>query len=642
MGCRFSKKDEAAKNGVVSVCGDRKRLAKAAVQKRKAFADAHCKYIASLSAVSSAIGVFVASFPSSSPPLPEISLLKNSVDSQNHQALAQTSSYSWSDASGSSNNDEEEGEEESRNVCEHFYDDGGSKISSTMKEIGWDFFNLLDNPHPPPPPPPMATVPVKKEKLRTKKREIDKMGAQNSGVEVHCGSEVDSGRELVGALKDLKQHFGIANESGLLVSRMLEVNKPHLQPLMEEFREKSSKLYLTNTCNRSPSSQSSKSLISWTSKTSSTWTDSKTELFVGDGGMESGSHSFTLGRLYAWEKKLYDEVKAAEQTRKCYQQKCSQMKKPQGVKKEDDFSPSKKIAEITYLYNRILVLKRSVESISKQIEKLRDEELQPQLVELLHGLMRTWKIMSETHETQNKIISGVKSFNSQIDEKHCNESHRVATLKLEKELRNWQCSFLDYTSTQKAYVMCLCGWLSKLIDDTGGSSQRSALVKGPTLLIACQNWLASLEKLPEKQVKFSMKSLVTDLHDLWVQQGEENEARKKVDGMVKEMDRKAIGITHKKEEGLILLLKPNLQKFRGINSAEEFIGKKNMIDFLRMRVESEKVKHQSSIERTQAATLDGLKMGFSSVFESLTDFSKASMSLYAHLVTFFENSDGGH
>lgn len=35
------------------------------------------------------------------------------------------------------------------------------------------------------------------------------------------------------------------------------------------------------------------------------WTD----LFDDYGGMESGSHSLTLERLYAWEKKLYEEVK---------------------------------------------------------------------------------------------------------------------------------------------------------------------------------------------------------------------------------------------------------------------------------------------------------------------------------------------
>ena len=44
-------------------------------------------------------------------------------------------------------------------------------------------------------------------------------------------------------------------------------------------------------------------------KSSSTWTEYKNDLFDDYEGMESGSHSLTLGRLYAWEKKLYEEVK---------------------------------------------------------------------------------------------------------------------------------------------------------------------------------------------------------------------------------------------------------------------------------------------------------------------------------------------
>lgn len=48
-------------------------------------------------------------------------------------------------------------------------------------------------------------------------------------------------------------------------------------------------------------------------------------------------------------------------------------------------SVEKTRAEVKDLYTRILVAIRSAESISDKIEKLRDEELQPQLVELLHG-----------------------------------------------------------------------------------------------------------------------------------------------------------------------------------------------------------------------------------------------------------------
>ncbi|KAJ0967983.1 hypothetical protein J5N97_024900 [Dioscorea zingiberensis] len=62
---------------------------------------------------------------------------------------------------------------------------------------------------------------------------------------------------------------------------------------------------------RSPSSQSSSSYRSYlaSSSNSTSWTESKSDVFDDYGGMESGSHSQTLGRLYAWEKKLYEEVK---------------------------------------------------------------------------------------------------------------------------------------------------------------------------------------------------------------------------------------------------------------------------------------------------------------------------------------------
>jgi hypothetical protein len=48
------------------------------------------------------------------------------------------------------------------------------------------------------------------------------------------------------------------------------------------------------------------------------------------------------------------------------------------------YSGDKTRAEVKDLHARILVAIRSAESISQRIQKLRDEELQPQLVELIH------------------------------------------------------------------------------------------------------------------------------------------------------------------------------------------------------------------------------------------------------------------
>ncbi|XP_038996896.1 protein ALTERED PHOSPHATE STARVATION RESPONSE 1-like [Hibiscus syriacus] len=127
------------------------------------------------------------------------------------------------------------------------------------------------------------------------------------------------------------------------------------------------------------------------------------------------------------------------------------------AKRDGLYSGDKTPAEVKDLHSRILVAIRSAETISERIEKLRDEELQPQLIELLHGLTRNWKIMMESHETQNRIMFEATSFNYPTYGKFCNDSHRVTTLQLVAELHNWSSCFVAYLSAQKAYVEALSG-----------------------------------------------------------------------------------------------------------------------------------------------------------------------------------------
>lgn len=55
------------------------------------------------------------------------------------------------------------------------------------------------------------------------------------------------------------------------------------------------------------------------------------------------------------------------------------------VRGDDELSMDMTRAELKDLYAGILVAIRRAESISKRIQKMRDEELQPQVVELLKG-----------------------------------------------------------------------------------------------------------------------------------------------------------------------------------------------------------------------------------------------------------------
>lgn len=59
--------------------------------------------------------------------------------------------------------------------------------------------------------------------------------------------------------------------------------------------------------------------------------------------------------------------------------------KNQDVKGEDQSSVDKTRTTIRDLHTQMMISMHSVEAISKRIETLRDEELHPQLLELVQG-----------------------------------------------------------------------------------------------------------------------------------------------------------------------------------------------------------------------------------------------------------------
>lgn len=78
------------------------------------------------------------------------------------------------------------------------------------------------------------------------------------------------------------------------------------------------------------------------------------------------------------------QFQASEHIRKAYDQKCSQLRHQVA----QDLSPrliDKTRAVVKDLHSRVTVAIQSVDSISKRIENMRDEELLPQLVELIQG-----------------------------------------------------------------------------------------------------------------------------------------------------------------------------------------------------------------------------------------------------------------
>ncbi|GLJ24502.1 hypothetical protein SUGI_0468090 [Cryptomeria japonica] len=446
-------------------------------------------------------------------------------------------------------------------------------------------------------------------------------------------------RNLLEVMRDIEDQFIRAYDSGKEVARMLEANKVHYQSSLTEIKEHSAKVLNAITWHRSSSSSSPLSKSHFTSSPKDPVNDNNGDLFE-DGGMISGSHASTLERLYAWEKKLYDEVKAGERTRITYERKCIQLRN-QDAKGDDPQSVDKTRAAIKDLHTRIRVAIQAIDLVSKRIQKLRDEELQPQLAELLQGLMRMWKVMLESHQTQNQIIAEAKSLGSSVGGRMSNELHRHTTLQLESELQRWHTSFSNWISAQKAYVEALNGWLMKcIIQEPEGSLKGRVLfsprrIGAPPLFSICKDWIPAFEKLPEKAVVQSIRSFAADIRTLHTQQDEEQRQKRKAENAAKALDKRIASLQRIEGRQIDPHLSSN-EKYELEQGQVISADRRMSIDSFRKKVEEEKVKHHKAMEHTHHQTLNTLQTGLTFIFEALTEFSAGSMTTYEQLYTYSE------
>ncbi|KAI9109675.1 hypothetical protein K1719_019305 [Acacia pycnantha] len=661
MGCATSKK-LSKEDDVVSFCRERKCLIKLALERRYAFAEAYSKYNQSLYSVALALRLFVARHSSPSSPLlitypstlisETAALIDNPVFVQHKPSEPHQGGTIEGKESKERRDCEEEDEEFSDGeepLCEHFYGDMSAPLASPVRSYQWDFFNLFDvggltqNTYEDSVRVGCGTTRVVDEIKATRSRDDSKLEACGSENVRQVNGEKD-GRELLESLKDVEDHFIKAYNSGTTISRMLEANRVPFLSGLDDIKESSKKLIRSITWNRSNSlhSSSSKSLLMSSSRSSSSWTELSVDLYDECGGMGSSGHSSTIERLYAWEKKLYEEVKAGEEIRKIFERKCSRFKMKK-ARKDSLYHGDKSTAEVVELQTRLLVSVQTAESISKRILKLKNEELLPQVVVLLNGLMRHWKTMLESHETQYQILNQVRLFSCPAYEKFCYGSHRLATIELEAELQNWRTCFAAIVSAEKAYIEALHGWLSKFtiseVNDIypwGIYSSLPYKLNKPPIVVIFHDWLAWLEKMPDKKVTYAIKSFGKEVQSLWVQQGKELRQKRKVDELAKEVDRRSIAF--QREECKILGPEKSVRE-AGVNVRSQYLSKqKDLLEIYRKRLDAGKAKHQASMLETQHITLKAFQSEFCCVLESLAEFSKASIKVYASLVTYSENA----
>ncbi|KAF8113742.1 hypothetical protein N665_0046s0088 [Sinapis alba] len=329
-------------------------------------------------------------------------------------------------------------------------------------------------------------------------------------------------------IKDLEDQFEIICNAANDVSGLLEASRAQYISSTSELSAMKMLNPVALFSSRSFSSSSSRFLIS---------SESSSE-FSEESCMLSGSHQSTLDRLYAWEKKLYDEVKSGERVRIAYEKKCLVLRS-HDVKGDNSSAVDKTRATMRDLHTQMMVSIHSIESISQRIETLRDQELLPQLLELLQGLARMWKVMAECHQIQKRTLDEAKLLlaatmlkkrqQSSLPEINTQRLARSA-LNLVAQLRNWRVCFQAWITSQRSYVLSLTGWLLRCFR-CDPDPEKVRLSTCPHMIYeVCIGWSRLLNGLNEKPVVDKLDFFACGMGSIFARQLREEDQSQGRDG----------------------------------------------------------------------------------------------------------------
>lgn len=377
------------------------------------------------------------------------------------------------------------------------------------------------------------SVDTEEDRVKYEVHVVDKKIVDNERSEERGNAGFKGGGPLEVAI-EIKIQFERASECGNEIAKMLEVGKLPYQ------RKHASKM-LQGVTPPLPAASSQPS-TSGNAEAGPPSSEIDEELM-----MRSKNLSSTLQKLYLWEKKLYQEVKAEEKMRVAHEKKCRKLKHldERGAEAHKVDATQTLIRSLS---TKIRMAIQVVDKISVTINKIRDEELWPQLNELIQGLTRMWISMLECHHNQCQAIREARGLGPIGSGKKHGDDHLYTTMQLEHELLNWTSSFSSWIGAQKGYVRSLNNWLVKCLlyepEETpdGIVPFSPGRMGAPPVFVICNQWAQAMDRISEKEVIDAMRIFASSVFQLWEHDKLEMHQRlmtnKDLESKVKDLDRK--------------------------------------------------------------------------------------------------------
>ncbi|KAK1272776.1 hypothetical protein QJS04_geneDACA012508 [Acorus gramineus] len=428
-------------------------------------------------------------------------------------------------------------------------------------------------------------------------------------------------RNLAEIVAAIEEYFGKAAAAGEAVSDLLETGRAQLD---RSFRQLKKTVYHSSSVLSSISSSFSSKpplAIKYRLETSS---------LVDSGG--GRSHCSTLDRLLAWEKKLYEEVKAREGVKIEHEKKLSSLQS-QEYRGRDDAKLDKTKASIQKLQSLIIVTSQAVTTTSSAIIKVRDSELAPQLVELCYGYacMKPESDIKWKNDKHMQILNYISTCSLMQMWRSMNQFHE-ATRHLEAAVSTWHSSFSRLIKHQRDYIRSLYGWLKLTlfnVCDVPDKAQPISSNPPSEFLSFCDELKQALDRLPDTVASEALKSFVNVINAINLKQGEELKIKKRAESVTKELEKKSTAlrsIEKKFYHSYSLVGMNGLPPDDGgagqvLDARDPLAEKKLEIAACRRRVEEEMSRHSKAVEVTRAMTLNNIQTGLPGVFQAMTGFS---------------------
>uniref|UniRef100_A0A2P2JDI8 Uncharacterized protein LOC105108845 n=1 Tax=Rhizophora mucronata TaxID=61149 RepID=A0A2P2JDI8_RHIMU len=350
---------------------------------------------------------------------------------------------------------------------------------------------------------------------------------------------------------------------------------------------------------------------------------------------EHETHASVLDKMLAWEKKLYDEVKAGELMKYDYQKKVALLNKQKnrGINSE---SLEKLKAAVSHLHTRYIVDMQSMDSTVLEINRLRDEQLYPKLVRLVDGMATMWEIMRGHHEAQSEIVNNLRSLEISQSPRETSEHHNDRTIQLWVIVQEWHDQFGRLIDHQKEYIKALTNWLKlNLIPIESNLREKVSSppwVQEPSIQALLHAWDDQLNKLQGDDARTAIQNFAAVIHTILQHQEEEMKLKDKCEDTRKELNRK----TRQFEDwhSKIMQRRTPEELDAEDNTLKDAITERRVaVEILKKHLEEEEEEYWKLCLQVRQKSLVSLKTRLPELFSAMSEIAQACSKMYRNLIS---------